>query len=85
MVWGRCWKPGVSASAGRGGLLHQGPADYQFRQTGQDSFEMLVETVENADRDMIQAEMLRQMKEILREKSLDYVAVLCAVCWAESP
>lgn len=46
---------------------------------------MLVETVENADRDMIQAEMLRQMKEILREKSLDYVAVLCAVCWAESP
>ena len=67
------------------GFCIDGLLDYQFRQTGQDAFEMLAETAENADRDMIQAEMLRQMKEILREKSLDYVAVLCAVCWAESP
>ena len=55
------------------GFCMDGLLDYQFRQTGQDAFEMLAETAENADRDMIQAEMLRQMKEILREKGLDYV------------
>ena len=55
------------------GFCIDGLLDYQFRQTGQDAFEMLAETAENADRDMIQAEMLRQMKEILREKGLDYV------------
>ena len=55
------------------GFCIDGLLDYQFRQTGQDAFEMLAETAENADRDMIQAEMLRQMKEILREKGLNYV------------
>ena len=54
------------------GFCIDGLLDYQFRQTGQDTFEMLAETAENAGRDMIQAEMLRQMKEILREKWLDY-------------
>lgn len=55
------------------GFCIKGLLDYQFRQIGRDAFEMLAETSENADRELIQGEMLRQMKEILREKGLDYV------------
>lgn len=55
------------------GFCIQGLLDYQFRQTGRDAFEMLAETAEGADRNMIQTEILRQMKEILREKGLNYV------------
>ena len=35
------------------GFCIDGLLDYQFRQTGQDAFEMLAETAENAGRDMI--------------------------------
>ena len=55
------------------GFCIQGLLDYQFQQTGRDAFEMLAETSENADRDMIRGEMLRQMRGILEEKGLDYV------------
>ena len=55
------------------GFCIQGLLDYQFQQTGRDAFEMLAETSENADRDMIREEMLRQMKGILEEKGLGYV------------
>ena len=54
------------------GFCIQGLLDYQFRQTGRDAFEMLAETSENADREMIHGEMLRQMRGILEEKGLDY-------------
>lgn len=67
------------------GFCIDGLLDYQFRQTGQDAFEMLAETAENADRDMIQAEMLRQMKEILREKGLDYVQFYVQFVWQILP
>lgn len=55
------------------GFCIEGLLDYQFRQTNKNTFEMLAETSESADREMIHSEMLRQMKEILREKGLDYV------------
>ena len=55
------------------GFCIQGLLDYQFRRTGRDAFEMLAETAEGADRNMIQTEILRQMKEILWEKGLNYV------------
>ena len=55
------------------GFCIPGLLDYQFRQVDKDSFEMLAETSENADRELIQNEMFRQMKEILQEKRLDYV------------
>ena len=55
------------------GFCIQGLLDYQFRQTGRDAFEMLAESSDNADRDMIRGEMLRQMKGILEEKGLGYV------------
>ncbi len=55
------------------GFCIRGLLDYQFRQIEQDAFEMLAETAENADRETIQEEMLRQMRGILREKGLGYV------------
>ncbi len=47
--------------------------DYQFRQTGDRSFEMLAETVPTASQADIRVEMLRQMRDILTEKGLAYV------------
>ena len=47
--------------------------DYQFRQTDSHSFEMLAETTAAASQTVIRSEMLRQMKDILREKGLAYV------------
>lgn len=55
------------------GFCVQGLLDFQFRQTGTDSFEMLAETVEDADRAFIQTEMLTQMRTILLENGLGYV------------
>lgn len=55
------------------GFCIDGLLDYQFRQTGKDAFEMLAETSGSADREMIQREMLQQMRGILQEKNLDYV------------
>lgn len=55
------------------GFCIRGLLDYQFRQTDKTTFEMLAETSENADREMIRGEIFRQMEKILREKGLDYV------------
>lgn len=55
------------------GFCIEGLLDYQFRQTGSGSFEMLAETAKNASREAIRAEMHRQMGGILAEKGLDYV------------
>lgn len=55
------------------GFCVKGLLDYQFRQIGQDAFEMLAETAEGADQEDIRTEMLTQMRSILREKGLDYV------------
>lgn len=55
------------------GFCINGLLDYQFRQTGQDAFEMLAETAEGADQEDIRTEMLTQMRAILLEKGLEYV------------
>ena len=55
------------------GFCIEGLLDYQFRQTGRSSFETLAETAENANREMIRAEMIRQLRTILLEKGIDYV------------
>lgn len=55
------------------GFCIPGLLDYQFRQTGTDSFEMLAETEEGCSQEMIRTEMLKQMRAILLEKKLDYV------------
>lgn len=55
------------------GFCIPGLLDYQFRQIGTDSFEMLAETGPGSDREAIRTEMLKQMRAILREKGLDYV------------
>ncbi len=56
------------------GFCIEGLLDYQFRQTGNDSFEMLAETAKNASRETIRAEMRKQVGGILSEKGLDYVS-----------
>lgn len=55
------------------GFCIEGLLDYQFRQTGKDTFEMLAEISDTASEDAIREEMLCQMKGILREKGLAYV------------
>lgn len=55
------------------GFCIEGLRDYQFCQTAPDSFEMLAQVSEKKSREMVQSEMLRQMKGILREKHLEYV------------
>jgi len=55
------------------GFCIEGLLDYQFRQTGSRSFEMLAETAPTASQETIRAEMLGRMKEILKEKDLTYV------------
>jgi len=55
------------------GFCIEGLLDYQFRQIGDNSFEMLAETAERGNKTMIEQEMLRQMRIILEEKGLDYV------------
>lgn len=55
------------------GFCVEGLLDYQFRQTGPDSFEMLAETANNADQEAIRRELLPRMRTILLEKRLGYV------------
>ena len=55
------------------GFCIEGLRDYQFRQVAPDAFEMLAEASTEKQKPMIEAEMLRQMKEILQEKNLSYV------------
>lgn len=55
------------------GFCIEGLLDYQFRQTGKSSFEMLAETSGKNTEDYIEAEMLRQMNTILREKKMGHV------------
>lgn len=55
------------------GFCIEGLLDYQFRQVAPDAFEMLVEAASEEKKPTIEAEMLRQMKEILREKNSSYV------------
>lgn len=55
------------------GFCIEGLLDYQFRQMSENAFEMLAETSQGAARDVIRAEMLKQMRGILEEKKLSYV------------
>ena len=55
------------------GFCIDGLLDYQFQQTGRDTFEMLAEISETASEDAIRKEMLEQMKTILADKNLSYV------------
>lgn len=55
------------------GFCIDGLRDFQFRQSGADSFEMLAETTHEEKREPVRGEMMRWMGRILREKRLDYV------------
>ncbi len=55
------------------GFCIEGLLDYQFRQTGNHSFEMLAETAPMVSQEAIHAEVLQQMQGILTEKGLVYV------------
>lgn len=52
------------------GFCIPGLLDYQFRQTGKDSFEILAETASAADQRNIERELRRQLGAILLEKGL---------------
>ena len=56
------------------GFCIEGLLDFQFFQTGPDSFVMEVQTSLHADRAYIREEMGRQMGRILRENGLGYVS-----------
>ena len=55
------------------GFCIPGLLDYQFRQTGKGSFEILAETVPAAGREAIEGELRRQLGGILLEKGLSYL------------
>lgn len=55
------------------GFCVEGLRDYQFRQTGRDSFVMLAEKTSGGVEAVIQAEIIAQMRMILEEKGLGYV------------
>lgn len=55
------------------GFCMKGLLDYQFRQIGTDTFELLAETAQSASQEDIRSEMVAQMRAILREKGLDNV------------
>lgn len=55
------------------GFCIEGLRDYQFRQISPDTFEMLAEVPESDLQETVESEVLRQMRDILREKGLDYV------------
>lgn len=55
------------------GFCMEGLKDYQFRQISKDAFEMHAEVSAAASKDKIRREMLKQMKDILLKKKLDYV------------
>ena len=55
------------------GFCVEGLRDYQFRQTGRDSFVMIAEKTSQGTESVIQAELTAQMRGILEEKGLEYV------------
>lgn len=55
------------------GFCLEGLIDYQFRQVDSQSFEMLAEISDRRRIRNIEAEMMREMGEILDEKHLEYV------------
>lgn len=55
------------------GFCIEGLRDYQFQQINQKSFKMLAEVLDKEKQGTVRLEVVRQMKEILREKHLDYV------------
>lgn len=55
------------------GFCIRGLCDYQFRQISPDTFEMLAEVPDDTLQETVRREILRQMKEILSEKGLEYV------------
>lgn len=55
------------------GFCIEGLRDYQFRQISSDTFEMLAEVSDDILQENVQKEVLRQMRDILREKGLEYV------------
>lgn len=55
------------------GFCIKGLCNYQFRQTSPDTFEMLAEVSKDSLQETVQREILRQMRDILREKGLEYV------------
>lgn len=55
------------------GFCIEGLRDYQFRQISTDTFEMLAEVSDNTLQKTVESEVLRQMREILRGKGLNYV------------
>ena len=55
------------------GICVEGLLDYQFRQTGNDAFEMLAQIREDGRKMYVQKEILKQMKQILHEKNMDGV------------
>lgn len=55
------------------GFCLDGLLDYQFRQMDEDSFEMLAEVSDGRKVHEIRTEMMQQMKQILKEKQLEYV------------
>ncbi len=55
------------------GFCIEGLVDYQFCQTGNDSFEMRAEVSSPDKNQQVRDEMLSQMGAILDEKNLDYV------------
>lgn len=55
------------------GFCVEGLRDYQFRQTGRDSFVMLAEKTSGGTKTVIQAEIIAKMLMILEEKGLGYV------------
>lgn len=55
------------------GFCIEGLRDYQFHQVAPDAFEMLAEASTEGQKPIIEAQMLRQMKEILKKKKLSYV------------
>lgn len=55
------------------GLCVEGLVDYQFYQTGKDSFEMYAETSDSSLNAEIKEKILKLMSDILKEKKLFYV------------
>lgn len=55
------------------GFCIEGLRDYQFRQISPDTFEMLAEVSDSTLQETVESEVLRQMRDILRGKGLDYV------------
>lgn len=55
------------------GFCIEGLLDYQFQQSSKNAFEMLAQTSQTASREIIESEMLKKMREILKEKNLSYV------------